>query len=236
MNQDPIVSLIILYLTQPLSDFYLPKLIMGAHDPNLEPFNSSRIDLGTQNVMGMPMHLALENLEIEGLSHIEIAKEADQHPRIEVQDSEVTFYAIRPNTEAPPPNVPMKLDIFSDFIISIPGRGALPAGQIQITVAHTTVKGVFDATSTDGSADSVKIGFKSLKIIAAANNSNMHVNIKLQSAFVKMINAVLNQPATLQKILDGLNEKLKDHAVLEAISKEATAAARSALKESLLAG
>jgi hypothetical protein len=47
----------------------------------------------------------------------------------------------------------------------------------------------------------------------------------------KTLNKIINKPSTLQKLVDGINDKLRGQDVLNAMSKGATDAAREAFKK-----
>ena len=134
MSQDPVVSLIITFLTTPATDFYLPKMLAKSKDPSLEPYTTSSIDLGSQNIMGLNMKLALKNVGITGITNVQIKKIGGK-PDIQVVGEQVTFTAVRPNTEAPPPGVPTVITFNSDFEVVVPD----PNGKSQTLTGKATV-------------------------------------------------------------------------------------------------
>ncbi|VAW70653.1 hypothetical protein MNBD_GAMMA09-3632 [hydrothermal vent metagenome] len=232
MSDDPLIELLILYLTTPSSNFYLSKLIQQSSSPVLEPLSIDNISLGNQSILGVKLSLKLQNAEVAGLSSIQI-KETAGKPDIQVNGNRVTFEAQHPNTQSPPIGVPPILTINSGFIVT-PESGPEITGTIVITVNAFSIQGVFSAASSDGHADKVIIDFKSLDMNTQATPDNININLKIHSAFSSFINQILKQPPILEKIVDGIKNKLNAENVLSSISQQATKAARSALSSSRL--
>lgn len=224
-NQDPIVTLLIIYLTTPQTDLYLPKLIGGSSSPRLDPLVLSDIDLGSQNVLGLSMGMRLTNVVVTGLSNCQIPK-TDGTPQVEVNGNAVTFDAVLPNTEAPPPNIPTVVGINAGFALQLPG-GTSTTGSVAVQVKTSTLHGCFTATSDDGTAEKANLAFSTLGLRAELG-ANIVTQVQMDTSFLAIINSVCNKPNIQQMMLDKINSALADPGHLQALSQQATAAARSA--------
>jgi len=231
MNNDPIVQLLIVFLTTPQTDFYLPKLLQKSSNPTLEPYQSSSLNLGTASLIGTDTSIALSDLMIKGISNIQIEKHNGK-PRIDVQGSKVTFYAQRPNTESPTPGLPVNMIIDANFSLTPAGQSALPQGKIHIEIVQAEITGIFNVSSENGNADQAVTTFTSLTINAATNASNIIITITLDSFFKDMINQVFASDNVLAKLLAAINSKINTPDALAAVSQAGTQAARAALKNS----
>ena len=233
MAQDPVVGLVVTFLTIPATDFYLPKLLAQSTDPNLEPYTSSSIDLGSHSVMGMNMAFSLKDATITGITNVQIKKNGGK-PDIQIAGNQVTFTATRPNTEAPPAGVPTEITINSGFEVVVPApnsKSQTLTGSAVVTVKDADILGVFDATSEDGSPSKAVITFRSLEIDGPATPENINIIVQLDSAFEAFINQVGNSPQVLEKIANNINSQLRSISVLNALSKAGTDAARAAVKQ-----
>ena len=230
MATDPIIQLLIQFLTKPQSDFYLSKVLMKMDDPKLEPFTFVNLDLGTQTILGLNFRFNLPVGSISGIPNLQIEKEGGV-PRIIVDGNNVKFWAEHPNTEAPPPGVPDVLTMESDFVVTPEGEPPLPQGHIQVLVNDFKLIGDFEATSPDGKPENVVIAFNSFLVEAAATSDNIKIKLTLDSTFTPFINQILNSPAVLQRIVDGVKGKVNSPDILRSISEAGTQAARSALKQ-----
>lgn len=232
MSEDPIIKLLIVFLTTPSSNFYIAKLIQQSKSPVLEPLQAANINLGSQNILGVSIALDLQNVNVAGLANIQIA-ESDGKPQIQVNGSDVKFTAEHPNTQAPPTGVPKRLTLQSNFIAT-PASSPKISGSATITVNEFSLEGEFSATSSDGSADKVNIDFKRLQIDAAASANNITIDLKLNSTFAPFINQILKQAGVLSRIIEGVQQTLNSANVLSSISQAATQAARTALADKLV--
>ena len=119
----------------------------------------------------------------------------------------------------------------SDFVVTPEGEPPLPQGHIQVLVNDFKLIGDFEATSPDGKPENVVIAFNSFLVEAAATSDNIKIKLTLDSTFTPFINQILNSPAVLQRIVDGVKGKVNSPDILRSISEAGTQAARSALKQ-----
>lgn len=224
-----LANLLVLYLTTPATDFYVTKIIQKSSNPTLEPFNTNNIDLGSFSVMGSALSVSLESLSIRGLSNIQIAKE-NSKPKITINGDQITFYAVRPNTEAPPTGIPPNLIINTQIKITSDGD-ASPLVPIVITVLNGNLVGVFNASGDASIPDTVRIKFTIATVQADATPANITFDLSQLDSFTKpMIEGYLNQTSTLTMLIQKLNGELASQSVLNSLSQGATQAAQSTLQ------
>lgn len=227
MASNPFNQLLIAYLTTPSSDFYLSKLILGSTNPTLEPFKASKVDLGNQNILGTEIAITLTNLDVVGISNVQVEKK-DAKPVITISGNDVTFIAQTPNTEAPPKNIPKEITLTSD--LNLISNGVPPiVGTITIQIKTSTITGSFVATSSDGTPQTVNVDFTKLGLSATSDNQNIAININVNSPLSSFINSVFSQAIIQQKIITAIGSQINQPPVLQAISKYSTEAARKAL-------
>lgn len=231
MSEDPVVKLLIVFLTTPSSNFYLSKLIGQSTSPKLEPLAAGNIALGTQDIMGVGFDMSLSNVVITGLSSIQVAKSGGA-PAISINGDMVSFTAEHPNTEAPPPGVPPLLTLTGDFLASAAGTNL--QGTFEVTVADLTIDGVFRATSSNGQPSGVNVDFQSLALSVPATTDNVKITLGLNSSFTLFINKLLNSPAIISKIMTAVKGELNTPSILNGLSQAATQGARAALANSPL--
>ncbi len=226
---DPLVLWIVSALTTPTTDLYLWKMIQKSEDPTLEPYTAARLDLGSQEIVGVPSHFALTDAKVVGISNVEIPKPGGK-PAVDVTGSTVKFTAERPNTESPPPGIPAKLRGTAGFEVTPQGDPPIE-GTAAVTVDRANLAGIFDASSATGEVDdTVTLEFSSLAL-KADTGPNIKITIDLQSAFRSFINSVMNKPTIQNKILAALNQELRSRSVLDAASSAGTEAARAAVNQ-----
>lgn len=224
---DQIIPILIKLLTEPASDFYLSKIITGSKNPTVEPFKTSSLNLGSQTIIGETMNFSLENIDIQGFSNIQVVKKGGK-PEISVNGNEVTFTAVTPNTEAPPPNIPRELTLTTRIKITPQDTPAF-GGNLTIKVKTATIIGKFATSSVDGTTQTAIINFNSLQVNTATNGSNIDIDLQMSSPFTSFIESILKQPVILNQIISGINSTINHSNVLNAISQYATTAARNAL-------
>lgn len=230
MASEATIKLLIIYLTKPQTAFYLSKIILKADSPRLEPYQAAGLDLGELEVAGLRVGVKLANINIQGMSNIQIKKEG-VNPAISLNGSEVTFYADRPNTEAPPAGIPQLMIFDADLLLFKASGEPLDKGQLHVEIKNAELAGVFNATSADGKAATVNIEFTKLVLQKALDQpGNITAVLNIKSFIKQALNKIINKQSTLQKLVDGLNDKLQDPGILQAISKGATDAAREALR------
>lgn len=229
---DPIISLLIILLTEKDSDFYIPKILQGCKDPKLEPYTNADISLGTFPLMKRDYQLVLTDLKIEGISNIQVEKEGPNKdkPRIYIDGPAVQFYAQRPNTEAPMPQLPVKLKVNGDLIITPVGSNPLPKIHLTAEIEHAQLLGEFDATSQDSKPETIRVTFKKLALLQMLDRAdNIVLKIEAKSVLDQMLNKIINQDSTKLKLVTAINEQLSSATLLNALSAEATKAAIAAL-------
>lgn len=231
MTEDPVVILLIAFLTTPASDFYLSKLIGQSISPRLEPLQAGDIDLGSQRILGTRLDMSLRNVSLSGLSSIQIARSGAQ-TEITVEGNRVSFTALHPNTEAPPPGISPMLTLRGDFIASMAGTPL--SGQFEVTLADLAVQGTFRVSCSDGQVSGVTVSFESLNLNLPATPSNVKITVSLASSFTPSLNKLLNSADIIGKIVDAIKAALTAPAILAALSAAATEGARATFAESPL--
>lgn len=246
---DQIINILAMGMSTPMTDLYLPKLLLNSKGTKLEPYGPTSFNLGRHAVMGLPMDIRLENVIVKGLSNIQIAKAAPTPqnpipmPRVSTVNNQVTFFAVRPNTDkASDPvaaqvlnGVSEKLDIDATFIITPVGWNSLTPGTVDITVTNAEIKGVFNVLNPNN-PNTVATSFTHFSINPPINKSNIHIKLEVNSMFKDIINNVLNTPKMYTQFVNQLNEQLQQPAVLKSISDVGTPALRSVLKDSPFVG
>ncbi|MCY4045397.1 MAG: hypothetical protein OXE99_09975 [Cellvibrionales bacterium] len=227
MNQ--LDQLLIIYLTTPASDFYLSKMLAKSTDPSLEPFTADTIDAGSFEFFGQSIDVSLTQLSIAGITNIQIEKN-NGAPNIQVDGDQVTFVAERPNTEAPPANVPT--DLVATGLLEITASGSeSPAVPVTVTVKTGELTGVFNAIGDPMTPSSVAIDFTKLTLTTEATSSNIVVDLsQLDSVFKPQVDNLLKQPSTLASLVEKINEQINAQSVLTSVSGGATTAAQGALQ------
>lgn len=223
-----------LALNDPGSDYYLPKLIYAATDPQLEPYPIERIDLGDQEFRG----IRLEDLQFHdgrfiGGSNIKAPVEQlvfDQSvidgtvvlgalvppPRVTVErhGTRVTLQVPRP---------PLKLD--GRFSMRFAGSADRLGGGLAVTIQRARVLGEVRFLGDD--LESLRIDIERLHV--EADLSDIEISVRIQSAFVEIINLILNRDYIKTQLLRGINREASKK--LDALSDAAT----SYIKKTLLA-
>lgn len=226
MNQ--LAELLILYLTTPSSNFYLPKILGGAKDPTLEPYRIDRLSAGSVTVLDQELDIALEQVDIRGISNVQIAK-TDNQARVDVVGNTVTFHAVRPNTEAPPANVPTELVIDAQLEITAGGAPS-PAVPVTVTIECATLTGAFTATGDPARSETIDITFTSAVVAATATSENIQFDLSQFDSFLRpQVESYLKEASTLASLIDRVNAELAKPSILAALGKSGTDAARSAL-------
>jgi hypothetical protein len=233
MNQ--LSQLLILYLTTPSSDFYIPKIIANTKDPTLEPYRLKQVSIGSVDVLGQSIGITLLQVDIRGISNVQIARSNGQ-PRIDVDGDTVTFHAVRPNREAPPANIPAELTIDAQLQLTVAGEKS-PTIPITCIVRDATITGVFLATGDPAQAQTVNISFSSATVASPANADNIRFDLSRLESFLKpQIESYLKAERTLTDLINRVNGELAKPEILKAVSKSATDAVRSALGNLLSGG
>lgn len=235
-DSSSILKLLVNYLAQPASDFYLPSFL---YKNSLDPWYPAEIQLPPLTILGMAVDITLGKIVCRGLSNMRV-KGTDDDPDVEISGDTATFHAEQPNTDPQyhrPPDVPnqviltaQKVDVTLDSETMPPGSGTVTIQQIQ------DISGTF-TVDVDSSEDlnSVTVTFTAFSVNPSVDNQNIQVKLDFDTAFIDTINQIINEPDNLTTVIQKVNDALNQPDTLAAVSKAATSAAQSALKNILQA-
>ncbi len=218
-----------LALNNPASDYYLPKVVYGSTDPQLEPDQIDQIALGDQTIGGMPFqNLQFQQVTVTGLSNI--AAPVDQ---LVLNESGLNG-TLALSTLVPPPQVSVvrggvtmmeqvpspPLTLTGQFSMQPQGDPTTLGGSFTVTVSQSTVLTAVQVSGQD--LAELDIQFQQLQLTAAS--ADITVAVQIDSVFQNIVNEVLNQDEIKQAAVQGVNDKAAQD--LAAISRTATAGAR----------
>lgn len=235
MSDNQLVEILQNMLFTPASDFYISKLLHGPEQESLDPCNVAMIDLGSFDVMGIPFEVVIKNFNVKGLSNTQIRFNQQGKPEVVVDGNKVSFTAKQPNTQAGyqrPPDVPAQVKALGELHINI-GGSQMPPGTLAVTIKATdALRGVFTGQEEiEGQLDSVSITFSALSLHPAVSDDTIEVVAELDTAFLTVINEILNRESTKQVLLDEVNAFLASAQTLASLSQKATTQARLALAD-----
>lgn len=235
MSNDQLVQILQNMLFTPASDFYVSKLLHSPDQDAIDPCSIAEIDLGTFDVMGFPVEIVIKNLNIKGLSNTQIRFDQQDRPEVVVVGNKVSFAAKQPNTQMGyerPSDVPDQVQALGELHITI-GGGSISPGSLSITIKATDeIIGVFTAEEEiEGNLKSAKITFSVLSLHPSVSGDTIEVVADLETAFLKVINDILNRESSKQALLDEMNTFLASAQTLASFSQKATEQARLALAD-----
>lgn len=235
MSNNQLVDILKNMLLTPASDFYVSKLLHSPDQSSLDPCNIAEIDLGTFYVIGVPFEMVVKNLHVKGLSNTQIRFNQQGYPDIVVDANKVSFTAKQPNTQEGyerPSDVPAQVQALGELHINIDGS-QMPVGSLNITIKATDqIRGVFTAQEEiEGQLDSAEITFLVLSLHPEVSGETIEVIADLETAFLKVINEILNRESSKQSLLGEMNNYLASAATLASLSHKATEQARLALSD-----
>lgn len=235
MSDNQLVDILQNMLLTPASDFYVSKLLHSPEQDSLDPCSIAEIDLGSFCVLNTLFEIVIKNLHVKGLSNTQVRFNQQGNPEIVVDGNKVSFTAKQPNTQAGyerPSDVPAQVQALGELHISIAGT-QMPTGSLGITINATDeIKGEFTAEEEiEGQLDSAKITFSAFSIHPAVSGNTLEVVADLETAFLKVINEILNRESSKQALLDEVNTFLASAQTLASLSQKATEQARLALAD-----
>ena len=235
MSDNQLVQILQNMLFTPASDFYLSKLLHSPEQNSLDPCDMAEIDLGSFDVGGIPFNVVIKNFHVKGLSNTQVRFDQQGNPEVVVVGNKVSFTAKQPNTQAGyerPSDVPAQVEGMGELHINIAGS-QMPPGSLSVTIKATdAIIGVFTAKEEiEGQLDSATITFSAFSLHPSVSGNTIEVVADLDTAFLKVINEILNRENSKQALLDEMNTFLASAATLASLSQKATEQARLALAD-----
>lgn len=231
-DDNQLVALLENSLLTPASDFYIAKILHNPDGSALDPRSIQTLDLGMHEVEGISIGVVLKNVLVQGLSNVQVKFTSPTQPEISVEGNTVTFHAQQPDQQADyqrPSDVPNQILMKGELDITLAGQ-TMPPGTISVTVNTVgEILGIFEATEqVDGQPSTAVVTFTKFAVFPSVGGGNIVIQVDLNTVFKDTINYVLNQPDSLQKLIDQVNQELATPDVLAALSQSATDAARKA--------
>lgn len=235
MSENQLVQILLNMLLTPASDFYVSKLLHSPEYESLDPCTLMEIDLGSFDVSGIPIEVVIKNLHVKGLSNTQVGFNQQGKPDVVVDGNKVSFTAKQPNTQAGyerPSDVPAQVEALGELNINIAGS-QMPSGSLRITITATDeIRGVFTAEEEiEGQLDSAKITFSAFSLHPPVSDNTIEVCAELDTAFLTVINEVLNRESSKQSLMGKINDFLASAPTLASLSQKATEQARLALAD-----
>ena len=235
MSDNQLVQILQNMLFTPASDFYLSKLLHSPEQNSLDPCDMAEIDLGSFDVGGIPFNVVIKNFRVKGLSNTQVRFDQQGNPEVVVVGNKVSFTAKQPNTQAGyerPSDVPAQVEGMGELHINIAGS-QMPPGSLSVSIKATdAIIGVFTAKEEiEGQLDSATITFSAFSLHPSVSGNTIEVVADLDTAFLKVINEILNRENSKQALLDEMNTFLASAATLASLSQKATEQARLALAD-----
>jgi hypothetical protein len=194
-------------LANPAADYYLPKVVYGFNGPRLEPYQVDQIGLGTQSVPDLGLdftNVRFTNVRIEGPSNIS-APPAQLIFRPDKIDATLTLSTLNPPPTLAQGRVPAPpLKVSGQFAADADGLDEPLTGGFTLLVNTSNI--VASLVCSGQELDELQIRFVALQLKAAL--SAMRLDAKVDSAFVDIINEMLNKDDIKTKALQGVNEKV----------------------------
>jgi hypothetical protein len=217
-------------VSDPGSQFYLPKVVANFSSPKLEPFTTDAIDLGTHKVLNADAQITMSKVSATGFSNGAIPPEnmtfrPDQTDATVLVGTLTSPPAVSVNgstvqVPAPP------LRITGNFDVTLRGKTLPPVAAVfTINRAQVALAIHFDGPD----ADHVVITFRGMRLAVAL--SDIAVKLTVDSGFANTINAIANQDSVKQRVIDAINEGAAGH--LDEIGRRATDNARKIIAQRL---
>lgn len=233
MPDNQLVLILQNMLLTPSSDFYMSSLFYSDDKQSLDPRVIEHINMGVFEILGSEISIEVYDVEVKGCSNTQVRFNAQGAPDIIVDGNVVSFIATHPNTQdgyQRPPYVPAQIQGDGRLLIKINGE-LMPEGRLGFTVKTVKeIRGVFNAVEeVAGQLETAKVTFSSLSFLPETGSGNIEVKAELDTAFITIINQMLNRESSLQRLADEMNNHLALPPSLTALSNVATQYARQAL-------
>jgi len=177
-------------LNNPDSEYYLPTAIKRIQNPQLEPLTMDTVSLGDLSFQGMVFNQAeLTNLVIHGLSNL--TSPADQQ---HLDNAEV-FIQLQLSSN--------QIMINGNFSLTPDGSTEALTGGLAITLT----KAGAEATILFSGTILEQLQTQFTKLSLGANPGDMQINVRIDSAFSDVINAILNQDDVKTQAMQAINDK-----------------------------
>lgn len=206
-------------LNDPQSPQYLPVTVQASGDPQLEPFALGDIPLGDLGNAQFPLNaVTLQQVIGTGISNI-----VAPPPQFLYGPQGFGIVFAIGTLSPPPPGVPPPpLTIQGPFAFSL---RAIPLTGRQFRIDLTSATVTANVLVSGADLESLVLTIQSLHLDAPL--SALTITIQLDSAFAPLINSILTQDQVKTRILDRVNGKLADPALLQKLSARATTQLRT---------
>lgn len=189
-------------MNNPVSEWYLPKSTSELKNPAIDPLVIDQINLPDQNIGGMPFtNMLLSNITFTGFSN------AIAPPKqISFSSESDVVMIVDLGTLNPPPRVNGKVipapPIKGKGTFSVKAFGTYElTSPFTVTLNKSQVK--FTMSASGGDVDSLDLAIKHTEVLQ--QNSDMIIDLQLQSMFKAMINGGLNKQSMKESFIDKLN-------------------------------
>ncbi|WP_424887325.1 hypothetical protein [Streptomyces sp. XH2] len=198
------------------SGFYPPTVVTSSSDPKLDPLAIDTIDLGDQQVMGVPVNFKLNDVTVGGISDV-LVPAGDAALVAEGVDATLRFGRISGTP------ITVKAAVVATFVKS----GDHLDGTMSTTAQQPSVALGLSFSGPD--ADSLTIGLRSLAVDVdpARLDISVHVEGLPDDALHKILNTAEIKAGFIKGIQDGAAQRKDD------IAKALTDNARKVIAEKL---
>jgi hypothetical protein len=204
-------------LNNPTSNYYLPMLLMKNSSPQLEPYPVSSIDLGDQNIKGLPWGPnTFSSIVIRGLSNNIALPE-----NVLLKDPDLTITTIQGRLTAPPAGIPSPpLVIAGNFSLTPKGMRAI-TGNFNVNVAESNLKIV--CTASGDRVEMLAVRFSQLQLLVDTTQINIQLNFPGDSGpLASLANQVVQTSSVKSGIVSKINDTLSSSATLQSFSNQIT--------------
>ncbi|MEV4921444.1 hypothetical protein [Streptomyces roseoverticillatus] len=198
------------------SGFYPPTVVKSSSDPKLDPLSIDTIDLGDQQVLGVPVNFKLNDVTVSGISDVLIPVE-DAALVSEGVDATLRFGRISQTL------LTVKATVVATFVKS----GDQLHGTMNTTAQQPSVALGLSFSGPD--ADDLTIGLRSLTV--GVDPAHLDINVHVDQLPDKVLHDILNtaeiKAGFIQGVQDGAVQRKDD------IAKALTDNARKVIAEKL---
>ncbi|MER5770269.1 hypothetical protein [Streptomyces sp. NPDC001985] len=178
-------------LNDPDSGFYPPAVVASADDPKLDPLSIDTIDLGDQQVMGVPVNFTLNSVTISGIADALIPDE-DATLVAEGVDATLRFGRIS--------GTPITID--AAVVATFVNSGDQLDGTMTTTARQPSATLGLSFSGPD--ADSLTIGLRSLAI--DVDPSGLDIAVHVEGLPDQALHTILNTEEIKDGFIEGVRE------------------------------
>ena len=226
-------------LNNPASTYYLPRVVLSSASPVLDPLDAGTLSLGPLAQDGIRLSsVTLSGLTVHGLSNVQAPADRllsvpgglQASLQVGVLDPPPTVTVSRGGSPASVrvPGPPLR--ITGTFACTLQGQTEPLTGTFGVTAAQAGVAALLSASGT--TVDALEVRFPRLAL--EIPHRNLTIAVQIDSSFQFIVNAICNQDAFKQRILDAIGTQLA--ARRDDLGAAATSAVRSLIRSRLGAG